>query len=222
MGNSNLLKRVNALGYPLFEAEESQNADLTLADMARSGDLRLWEGFPVVLANSAGKGLFNYNQAKSHLKKPSDKTVLVSLITMSLSLYKFFNLELSWAVDLYKSLTENNKKELKAYLSNLKNEKDLNVAGRKMSAQRLKTVFKNYFNKTPEKLNEMLAVRDEMSLDYSLLQVFSPKQKELFLKKLKREKMTKTEREYFSRVVKKKVLALANLELNSLARRLLE
>ncbi len=222
MGNSNLLKRVNALGYPLLEAEESQNADLTLADMSRSGDLRLWEGFPVVLANSAGKGLFNYNKVKDHLKKPSGKAALVSLITMSLSLYKFFNLELSWAVDLYKSLTGNNKKELKAYLSNLKNEKDLNVAGRKMSAQRLKTVFKNYFNKPPEKLNEMLAVRDEMSLGYSLSQVFSPKQKELFLKKLKREKMTKTEREYFSRVVKKKVLALANLELNSLARRLLE
>ena len=222
MENSNLLKRVNALGYPLLEAEESQNADLTLADMARSGDLRLWEGFPVVLANSAEKELFNYNKAGGHLKKPFDKATLVSLITMSLSLYKFFNLELSWAVDFYKSLTENKKKEFKVYLSNLKSDADLNVAGRKMSAQRLKTVFKNYFNKSPDKLNEMLAIRDEMSLDYSLLQVFSPKQKELFLKKLKREKMTKTEREYFSRVVKKKVLALANLELNSLARRLLE
>jgi len=222
MENSNLLKRVNALGFPLLEVEESQNASLTLADMARSGDLRLWEGFPVVLANSAGKGLFNYNKACGYLKKPSDKTVLVSLITMSLGLYKFFNLELSWAVDFYKSLTENNKKEFKVFLSNLKSDADLNVAGRKMSAQRLKTVFKNYFYKSPEKLNEMLAVRDEMSLGYSLLQVFSPKQKELFLKKLKREKMTKTEREYFSRVVKKKVLALANLELSSLARRLLE
>jgi len=222
MGNRNLLKRVNALGYPLLEAEESQNVDLTLADMARSGDLRLWEGFPVVLANSAEKGLFNYNKAGDYLKKPADKASLVSLITMSLGLYKFFNLELSWAADFYKSLAENKKKEFKVYLSNLKSDADLNVAGRKMSSQRLKTVFKNYFNKQPEKLNEMLAVRDEMSLDYSLLQVFSPKQKELFLKKLKREKMTKTEREYFSRVVKKKVLALANLELNSLARRLLE
>lgn len=222
MKNSNLLRRVNALGYPLLEAEESQNADLTLADMARSGDLRLWEGFPVVLANSAEKGLFNYNKVRDYLKKFSDRVSLVSLMTMSLSLYKFFNLELSWAVDFYKSLTENKKKEFKTYLSNLKSDKDLNVAGRRMSTQRLKTVFKNYFNKTPEKLNEMLAVRDQMSLDYSLLQVFSPKQKELFLKKLKREKMTKTEREYFSRVVKKKVLALANLELNSLARRLLE
>ena len=34
--------------------------------------------------------------------------------------------------------------------------------------------------------------------------------------------MTKTEQEYYSRSVKKKVLALANAELHSLARKLLE
>jgi hypothetical protein len=40
------------------------------------------------------------------------------------------------------------------------------------------------------------------------------------MKKLKGEKMTKTEREYFSRSVKKKVLALANPDLHKLATRL--
>ena len=53
MKNNNLLKRVGALGFPIFGAEEYQDADLTLADMVRSCDLRIWEGFPVVLANSA-------------------------------------------------------------------------------------------------------------------------------------------------------------------------
>lgn len=91
-----------------------------------------------------------------------------------------------------------------------------------MSAQRLKTVFNNYFNQAQNKLNELLLVKDELSLEYSLSQVFSPKQKELFLKKLKREKLTKTEREYFSRVVKKKVLALANPELHRLSQKLLD
>jgi hypothetical protein len=61
-----------------------------------------------------------------------------------------------------------------------------------------------------------------LSLEYSLSQVFSPKQKELFLKKLKREKLTKTEKEYFSRAVKKKVLALANPELHRLSQKLLD
>jgi hypothetical protein len=58
--------------------------------------------------------------------------------------------------------------------------------------------------------------------DIALSQVFSPKQSELFRKKLEGLPMTKTEQEYYSRSVKKKVLALANAELHALARKLLE
>jgi hypothetical protein len=63
-------------------------------------------------------------------------------------------------------------------------------------------------------------MKDEFDLEYALSQVFSKKQKELFLKKLKGEKMTKTEREYFSRSVRKKALALANPDLHNLATKL--
>ena len=49
-----------------------------------------------------------------------------------------------------------------------------------------------------------------------------PKQKELFLKKLRGEKLTRTEIEYFSRIVKKKALALAHPELHKLAHILLK
>jgi hypothetical protein len=60
---------------------------------------------------------------------------------------------------------------------------------------------------------------------YSLvfaLQMLSPKQKELFKKRLEGLPLTKTEQEYYSRSVKKKVVALANAELHGLARKLLE
>ncbi|MBU0709993.1 MAG: hypothetical protein KJ793_04695 [Candidatus Omnitrophica bacterium] len=222
MKNSDLLKRVNALGFPLFDLEESQNANLTLADMVKSRDLRLWEGFPVVLVNSAEKGLFNYEKVKRYLKKPFDKSYLASLMAVSLALYKFFNLKFPWADKFYNSLSVARKREARAFLEKLKSDRELNVAGSEMSAQRLKTVFNNYFNQAQKKLNDLLSVKDELSLEYSLSQVFSPKQKELFLKKLKRDKLTKTEKEYFSRVVKKKVLALANPELHRLSQKLLE
>ncbi len=222
MRNNSLLKRVSALGFPLFGAEESQNANLTLADMVRSKDLRLWEGFPVVLVNSAEKGLFNYEKVKWYLKKPFDKSYLASLMVMSLALYKFFNLKFSWADEFYKSLSDERKKEFSGFLKKLKDDSELNVAGCAMSAQRLKNVFNNYFSQSQKKLNDLLSVKDELSLEYSLSQVFSPKQKELFLKKLKRDKLTKTEKEYFSRVVKKKALALANPELHRLSQKLLE
>lgn len=223
MKNENLLKRVGALGFPLFRPEEDYNANLTLADMVKSKDLRLWEGFPVVLANSAEKGLFDYDKLNWHLKEPLDRTRSVSLLTMSLALYKFFNLKFPWADKVYKLLAGKRKKEYTDFLKKLKSDKNLNVAEREVSPQRLKTVFSSYFlSQTQAKLNELLSVKDELSLEYSLSQVFSAKQKELFLKKLRREKMTKTEKEYFSRAVKKKVLALANPELHRLAQKLLE
>lgn len=222
MKNDNLLKRVSALGFNLFDVEEDQNANLTLADMVKSRDLRLWEGFPVVLAHSAEKGLFNYDKVVWYFKKPFDKSYFSSLVAMSLAVYKFFNLKFSWADAFYKSLSEEVKKEVKEFLEKLKKNDDLHVANCEMSAQRLKSVFKNYFAQSQPKLKELLSVRDELSLEYSLSQVFSPKQKELFLKKLRREKLSKTEKEYFSRAVKKKVLALANPELHRLSQKLLE
>ncbi|MCU0600197.1 MAG: hypothetical protein MUE70_13195 [Desulfobacterales bacterium] len=64
-------------------------------------------------------------------------------------------------------------------------------------------------------------IHEEISLEYALSQLFSPKQKELFKKKLSGELFTKTEREYYSRRVKKKVSALANPELHRFAQKLM-
>lgn len=222
MKDNSLLKRVGALGFSLFGVEEERDANSTLADMVKSRELRLWEGFPVVLANSAEKGLFDYDKVNWYLKRPSYKSYLDSLMVMSLAVYRFFNLKFSWAEEFRKSLSNERKKECAVFFNKLKNNSDFNVGGRTMSAGRLKNGFNNYFSKSQEKLNELLSVKDELSLEYSLSQVFSPKQKELFLKRLKREKLTKTENEYFSRVVKKKVLALANPELHRLSQRLLQ
>jgi hypothetical protein len=45
---------------------------------------------------------------------------------------------------------------------------------------------------------------------------------QLFRKKLDGLPLSKTEKEYFSRTVKKKVVALANVELHRLAQKLME
>jgi hypothetical protein len=222
MRKDNLLKRLSALGFPLFEAEEDQNANLTLADMVKSRNLRLWEGFPVVLANSAEKGLFNYDKVKGYLKKPFERSYLPTLVVMSLALYKVLKLKFSWSNKIYKTFSRDRKKEFNAFVEKLKNDEDFQVAGRVMSSHRLKTTFNNYFSQAQSRLSDLLLVKEEFGLEYALSQVFSPKQKELFLKKLRREKLTKTEKEYFSRTVKRKVLALANPELHRLAQRLLE
>ena len=58
------------------------------------------------------------------------------------------------------------------------------------------------------------------SLDVYLDRLFSPKQKELVLKKRDGQAFTKTEREYYSRIVRKKLDAIASEKLVELARKL--
>jgi hypothetical protein len=83
-------------------------------------------------------------------------------------------------------------------------------------------VFELYFEKDAERNRQRKDTYDELSLEFALSQLFSPKQKELFRKKLDGVPLTKTEKEYYSRAVKKKVAALANAELHRLARMLME
>jgi hypothetical protein len=83
-------------------------------------------------------------------------------------------------------------------------------------------VFELYFEKNAEKSRLQKEKYEELSLEYALSQMFSPKQKELFKKKLEGLLLTKTEKEYYSRTVKKKVVAIANTELHRLAQKLME
>ena len=222
MNREDLLKRLEKLGYPLFDVENTYDANATLAEMVRSNDQRLLEGFSVVLANSANRGLFDYEAVKTHLKESFDRDKLLSLLVMSLALYNALDIKFSWADKLYKNLSNDDKKMFGRVLKNLKKNENLKLPGCLMSGERLKRTFNNYLNQERLNLNDMLSVKEGMGLEYALSQVFSPKQKELFLKKLRHEKLTKTEKEYFSRTVKKKALALANSELHRLSKKLLE
>ena len=74
-----------------------------------------------------------------------------------------------------------------------------------------------YFYRHTEHANEKLRQRQSFNLHMHLSTLFSPKQKELVLKKAAGKSLNKTEREYYSRVVKKKLEALTNTELRRLA-----
>jgi len=54
MTDDKFLKSLSKLGFPMFEPSEEQDVNETLAEVVKSDDTRLWEGFPVLLAN-AGK-----------------------------------------------------------------------------------------------------------------------------------------------------------------------
>lgn len=221
MKKTTLLKRIKELGYPLFEAEKSLDANETLSEVVKSKDVRLWEGFPLLFATSLEKDLFDYGITQMHLKNLFERKYLQYLIVMSLALYKYLNLKFSY---LDKSYNSNyfDQTLFNKFFRCLKEKQDLKMNGRKLSSVRVINTFKNYFKQAEINFKDYVEMKDEFDLEYALSQVFSKKQKELFMKKLKGERMTKTEREYFSRTVKKKVLALANSDLHKLAIKLIK
>lgn len=182
MENENLLKRIAALGYPLLEVEKEPDVNLALADIVKSGDLRLWEGFPVVLAIGAEKGKFNPEKVEAHLKTSSEKLHFHLLLIMSLALYKDLHVRFFWANKSYRSLSKEEKNHYEVYRDALKRDENFYVHRRSISGQRLKSTFSNYFKQTEARLSELLLVKEEMGLEYALFQIFSPKQKDLFFK----------------------------------------
>ena len=221
MNEKSLLEKAKALGYPLFEIEETIKANEILADIVNSKDLRLWEGFPVMLANSLDKKLFDFEEILDHLSQNQEREYFFNLVMISMALYDFLGLEFSFADQLYQS-NYFNKKRYEEYLKGFKQKKKFVDLGRELSFDRLVNTFKNYFRRTDLDLKEFAEMQDEFELEFAMSQIFSKKQKELFLKKLKSEKLTKTEREYYSRSVRKKILALSNADLHKLASRLVK
>jgi len=221
MVENKLMENLNRLGFPLMEVVSDFDVNETLADVVRSQDTRLWEGFPVLLANAAQDYSFDLDQVLHKLSSKADKKNLHVLMLVSLAMYQYHHLSFYWAKQFGQSLSEKGLEQLKSLRNALYHDQSLRFDQMSFDPVRLKEMFKRYFEQNVEKTKQLRETHDELSLEYSLSQVFSPKQKELFKKKLDGLPLTKTEREYYSRTVRKKVSALANPELHRLAQKLL-
>lgn len=87
----------------MFETEDLVDVNKTLAEVVKSSDRRLLEGFPVMLASGLEKGLFDYEEVLTHLEKAQETKLFHKLVMMSLALYDYLEVELSFADKLYKS-----------------------------------------------------------------------------------------------------------------------
>ena len=174
-----------------------------------------------MLAHSLDIDQFSYDHILSHLAKKIEQDFLRKLVLMSLALYDYLGLEFVFTDRIIQS--KYFKKELyEEFIKAFRSKKDINLIDTVLSSERTINTFKNYFRRAEIDLLDYSDRQDEFELEHAMSQLFSKKQKELFLKKLKGERLTKTEREYYSRVVKKKVLALANSDLHKLAARLIK
>lgn len=222
MEDKELLERVGKLGFPLVETEEKFDVNQTLAEVVKSNNARLLEGFAVLLVNAARDDNFSYAGVQNYLTEDKDKNLLKELFLLSLSLYKVLNFYFNLPKSLYEKLSAEDLNKMKEFRSCLTHDANFNVAEYTFSPERLKDVFATYLKNEVEEVKRQTEKQEDFSLEYALSQVFSPKQKELFLKRVKGLELNKTEREYFSRTVKKKLFALVNPELSRFAKLLLE
>jgi hypothetical protein len=224
MKREELVFNLRRLGYSLVtpdvpEVGEDQVVEL-LAELVDSKDLRLVEGFPVVLANCAQRGmnldfaaLLAKHKPRSHKRQALEKLLLLSsdLLTQE-------------GLDKPAGLEEVKKSFKDKYGDLLANEVVTLDAKTSLSTERLRNTLRRYSStlKTSRatRKREKDKQRRSFQLNYFLSTLFSPKQKELVLKKLNGEPLNKTEKEYFSRTVKKKLEALNNNEVRKVAKAL--
>jgi hypothetical protein len=222
MTDTNLLDRLAQLGLPMMVPSADFDLNLTLAEVVKSRDLRLWEGFPVLLAKVARDYRLDYEKVLDNLSSDEEKSTLHDLLLLSLALYEYHKLTFHWTNQLKARFSADDKSRMKQLKLELAGSSPFNLCGEQFHPERLKGMFGLYFEQDAGMSRQKKERFEELSLEYALSQVFSPKQKELFKKKLDALPLSKTEKEYYSRAVKKKVVALANTELHRLAQQLLE
>ena len=221
MKKGELITALGELGYLLFtpERERLSNEKIydVLDELSGAEDSRLIEAFPVVLANCLHRGikLDIRGLLSRYGKRTQGRANLEKLILASSDLLMQEGLDkpegLNSTVDA-----------LRAKYGELLKEEVLGLGRRRsVSVERLRNALRRYATDLERSESALEKVKKSQlrsfQLNLHLSTIFPPKQKELILKKLKGEPLSKTEKEYYSRVVRKKLKALTNSELRKIA-----
>jgi hypothetical protein len=202
-------------------------ATIILDALASSNDPALVVRFPVVLCICARNGvslnshaLFSKYWESSPKKKNLEKLLLIS--------GELFDLE---GIEAPPNLTKI-VRSLKAKYGSLQSERLLSLSsGMTISIKDIQNTLRDYTVKIKNAAQESAGGTSDGELKTEMLQrspelnacldrLFSPRQKDLVFKKLNSQSFTKTEREYYSRIVRKKLKAIANAQVGYIANRL--
>ncbi len=220
-----LLDQLARYGYDLAAPRSPLSPDKVLVELLRQDDARLLEGFPVVLvAAFSEKESFAWENKKwSPGKVFSAKTEerWVVLMGLSLLLCRLFGLSKAFedrVLGLLRKCPEG-ETTLSALEKDFSSSGEVLVGTLRLSTERLKNSFKNYvLLRTEDKgLQEQ---KEALELELLFSELFTLRQKELLAKRLAGKPFTKTEREYYYRVVKKRLRALADERVHQTARKL--
>ncbi|MFA7337264.1 MAG: hypothetical protein WC028_10800 [Candidatus Obscuribacterales bacterium] len=220
-----LLHDLERFGYPLVHKNETEPAEIISA-MLQSKEGRVLEGVPVVLTHMLlKKSLPALEQVEDSLQNSMQRRFRMLAAITCMFLF--------WVPDSQaeqKMLRDYLKKREPGLLENIKarmeSQESMNIgAGLSVDPERLENTFKNYvvsqFMNTQVSMTKKLDSEREKQFQAALSILFTEKQKQILFKVLEHSTLTKTEREYYSRVVKPRVKALKNADLQLIASSLL-
>ena len=192
---------------------------IILDALANAEDVEIVARFPAVLAVCARRGLSLNSQAlfSRYWETSPKRQNLEKLILVSAGIFQ--SQKLKPPGNLEQIVTS-----LQPKYDNLLAQSEFQLSsGMFISIRDLERSLIGYLSgQLPQRKNRSLkqSPRSEI-LDVYLDRLFSPKQKELVLKKRDGVAFTKTEREYYSRIVRKKLQAIASEEVGKIARTLM-
>lgn len=220
-----MLRDAANYGYQLFQPE-SQNPTKFLQRMLQDDDARILEGFPVVLTNVLlNNPNLDLKAVETGLPSPLQRRFrMLAALTY---LFLFWVSESDKAkLALSKYLKNREPALIENVQDKLRNQGKVSVGNNVvLDAERLEKTYRNYvvreLMESKASLSKQLEDKRQGVFQEALGELFTDKQRELLLKMLNKESLTKTEREYYSRVVKPRLKALRNPDLQSLASSLL-
>ena len=216
MANVNETKYLlDKIGYSLFEIEDQIDINKLILDILKTKDLRLIKSIPFVIYKIPKIELIKNNKFKVEL----DLILFLTRIIFKKNRINQNTLELN------KFIKENiSKKDLETFTKG----KNDNLFLKKLSfrinsiesfGSELNTEF--IMNKKISELEEKQKIYDslsktkELDIRFALSKIFKKKQREIIQKIINNKNLTKTEYEYYIRIIKKKLEAI--LLLNEIA-----
>ena len=198
----------------------NENQILVILDaLASADDVEVVARFPAILAICARRGLSLNSQSlfSRYWESSPKRQNLEMLLLISATIFKSQKLKPPGNLDqIAASLKPKYRDLISAGEFQLSN-------GMIVSFKDLENSLASYLaGHIPTLVNRgQTELSPSETLDIYLDRLFSPKQKELVLKKRDGNAFTKTEREYYSRVVRKKLEAIASEEVGRIAKNLM-
>jgi hypothetical protein len=223
-----LLLAMGDFGYPLISSTVFDLKE-TLLQIVRSDEHRILEGFPVVMSNVLAREKvidLQEVEAKLHSASLRKRLHILCAVTHYLATYWRGGEELQGVGVLDRYLRHVGHDIIDRVTHQMTHDDRLAIGGNVvLSPERLRKTYTNYvlvaLQEQKQRQSEQIENRRMRAFHDALRELFAEKQAEIVLKSLRNEELTKTEREYFSRVIKRKLRAITNHDLQITADALL-